>query len=140
MNTPASPELAFSIPDLQSWRTQWRWLIDPQAESWLLPLTGFWIIGLPYFALLGALTGLLALVPLIGTLLAAVPALLVAFAAPNQTGFGLPIRGGWPLALAAAAVLVLVQQLDQRLLSPRMHIEAVRLHPVTVVLSPTARC
>ena len=95
----------------------------------------FWIVGLPYFALLGALTSLLALVPLIGILLAAVPALLVAFAAPDQTGFGLPIRGGWPLALAAAAVLILVQQLDQRLLSPRLHTEAVRLHPVTVLLS-----
>ena len=96
---------------------------------------GYWAIGLPYFALLGALTGLLALVPMIGTFLAAVPVLLVAIAAPNQTGFGLPIRGGWPLAVAAVVVLVLVQQLDQRILSPRLHIEAVRLHPVTVLLS-----
>jgi predicted PurR-regulated permease PerM len=28
-----------------------------------------------------------------------------------------------------------VQQLDQRVLSPRLHIEATRLHPVTVLLS-----
>jgi predicted PurR-regulated permease PerM len=96
---------------------------------------GFWAIGLPYWAMLGALTGLLALVPLIGTLLAAVPVLLVALAAPNTTPYGLPIRGGWPLAVAACVVLVLVQQLDQRILSPRLHIEAVRLHPVTVLLS-----
>jgi len=96
---------------------------------------GFWIIGLPYFALLGALTGFLALVPLIGTLLAAVPALLVALAAPDNTGFGLPIRGGWPLAIAAVVVLILVQQFDQRVLSPRLHTEAVRLHSVTVLLS-----
>jgi predicted PurR-regulated permease PerM len=96
---------------------------------------GFWIIGLPYFALLGALTGFLALVPLIGTLLAAVPALLVAFAAPDVTPYGLPIRGGWPLAVAAVVVLILVQQLDQRVLSRRLHTEAVRLHPVTVLLS-----
>jgi predicted PurR-regulated permease PerM len=96
---------------------------------------GFWIIGLPYFALLGALTGFLALVPLIGTLLAAVPALLVALAAPDVTPYGLPIRGGWPLAIAALVVLILVQQLDQRVLSPRLHTEAARLHPVTVLLS-----
>jgi predicted PurR-regulated permease PerM len=101
----------------------------------LVSAFGFWVIGLPYFAMLGALTGFLALVPLIGTLLAAVPALLVAFAAPNVTPYGLPIRGGWPLAIATAVVLVLVQQLDQRVLSPRFHIEATRLHPVTVVLS-----
>jgi predicted PurR-regulated permease PerM len=96
---------------------------------------GFWIIGLPYFALMGALTGFLALVPLIGTLLAAVPALLVALAAPDVTPYGLPIRGGWPLAIAAVVVLILVQQLDQRVLSRRLHTEAVRLHPVTVLLS-----
>jgi predicted PurR-regulated permease PerM len=101
----------------------------------LVSALGFWIIGLPYFAMLGALTGFLALVPLIGTLLAAVPALLVALAAPNVTPYGLPIRGGWPLAIATAVVLVLVQQLDQRVLSPRLHIEATRLHPVTVLLS-----
>lgn len=96
---------------------------------------GFWAIGLPYWAMLGALTGLLALVPLVGTLLAAVPVLLVALAAPNTTPYGLPIRGGWPLAIAACVVLVLVQQLDQRILSPWLHIQAARLHPVTVLLS-----
>jgi predicted PurR-regulated permease PerM len=96
---------------------------------------GFWIVGLPYFALLGALTGFLALVPLIGILLAAVPALLVALAAPDVTPYGLPIRGGWPLAVATVIVLILVQQLDQRVLSRRLHTEEVRLHPVTVLLS-----
>jgi hypothetical protein len=48
MNSPTKPELVFTMPDLQSWRTQWRWLIDPQAESWLLPLSGLWIIGLDW--------------------------------------------------------------------------------------------
>ena len=33
----------------------------------------FWVIGLPYYALLGAITGLFALVPLIGTVIAGGP-------------------------------------------------------------------
>ncbi|HEY1331872.1 MAG TPA: AI-2E family transporter [Actinomycetota bacterium] len=96
---------------------------------------GFWIVGFPYFALFGVLVGILALVPLIGVLLAAVPTLFVAFATSSSTGGVLHIRGGWPLALACAIVLTLVELLDTRLLTPRLHRPTVRLHPVTVLIS-----
>lgn len=96
---------------------------------------GFWVVGFPYFALFGVLVGVLALVPLIGTLVAAVPTLFVAFAISGPTGGLLNLRGGWPLALGCAIVLVLVQQLDTHLLTPRLHTAVVRLHPVTVLLS-----
>jgi predicted PurR-regulated permease PerM len=101
----------------------------------LFSLGGFWAIGLPYFALLGALTGLFALVPLIGTLIAAVPALFVALTASRGSGQALHVAGGWRLALASAVVLVLVQQLESRVLEPRLLSQAVRLHPVSVLLS-----
>jgi predicted PurR-regulated permease PerM len=96
---------------------------------------GFYIIGLPYFALLGGLTGLFALVPLIGTVIAAIPTLFVALTASGPTDGLLHITGGWRLALAGTIVLILVQQLDTRLLTPRLHGEESRLHPVTVLLS-----
>lgn len=96
---------------------------------------GFWVIGMPDFAVFGALAGMLALVPLIGTAVAAVPTLIVAAAAGGRTGGLLHARGGWPLVLLAAAVLILVQQLDTRLLTPRLHAPSVRLHPITVLLS-----
>jgi predicted PurR-regulated permease PerM len=101
----------------------------------LVSMLGFYLVGMPYFALLGAVTGLVALVPLIGTLIAAVPTLFVAFTATGRGGRALLISGGWKLALAAAIVLILAQQLDTRLLSPRLKSRAVRLHPVTVLLS-----
>lgn len=95
----------------------------------------YFVIGLPYFALLGALTMLLALVPLIGVLIAAIPALFVAFTTSGRTGGLLHISGGWKLVLATSIVLLVAQQLDMRVLSPRLHSRSVRLHPVTVLLS-----
>src|SRR5436190_22412094 len=96
---------------------------------------GFWFIGLPFFALMGALTGLLALVPLIGTIIAAIPVLFVAATADDAARGVLHLDGGWPLTIGAIVVLVLVQQMDTRLLSRRLVKKEVRLHPVTVVLS-----
>jgi predicted PurR-regulated permease PerM len=101
----------------------------------LVSMLLFWLIGLPYFALLGAITGLFGLVPLIGTVIAAIPALFVALTSPHRTRGLLHFPGGWKLALATALTLMLVQQLDTRLLSPRVLSRASRLNPVTVLLS-----
>ncbi|HYT29970.1 MAG TPA: AI-2E family transporter, partial [Actinomycetota bacterium] len=101
----------------------------------LFAMFGFWLVGLPYFALIGFVTALLALVPLIGTLLAAVPTLFVALTTTDRTGGLLHVSGGWKLALACAVVLVAAQQLDTRLLSQRLVNPTVRLHPITVLLS-----
>jgi predicted PurR-regulated permease PerM len=101
----------------------------------LASMIAFNVVGLPYFALLGALTGLFALVPLIGTVIAAVPVLFVAATSNSDTGGLLHVPGGWRLVLACGLVLVLLQQLDVRVLSPRLLSRSVRLHPVTVVLS-----
>jgi len=101
----------------------------------LSSMLGFYLVGLPFFALLGALTGLFALVPLIGTLIAAIPVLFVAATSNADTGGLLHVPGGWRLAMACAAVMILIQQLDIRVLSPRLVGKTVRLHPVTVLLS-----
>ncbi len=98
-------------------------------------LLGFWIVGLPFFALMGAITGLFALVPLVGTVVAAVPVLFVAATADESRRGLLHLRGGWTLSIACVVVLVLVQQLDTRLLSRRFLKRGSRLHPVTVLLS-----
>ena len=101
----------------------------------LASMLGFWFVGLPFFALMGALTGLFALVPLIGTVIVAIPVLFVAATAGDPGSGVLHLHGGWPLSIASVLVLVLVQQLDTRLLSQRLVKRDVRLHPVTVLLS-----
>ena len=95
----------------------------------------FWAIGLPYFVVIGLVTALFALVPLIGTVIAAIPVLFVALTTTGHTGGLLHVRGGWPLALVSVIVLVLAQQHDTRLLGPRQLDPSLRLHPITVLLS-----
>jgi predicted PurR-regulated permease PerM len=97
--------------------------------------TWFYVVGLPYWAMLGGLTALLALVPLLGIVIAAVPVEFVAAATSGHTGGLFHVPGGWRLAAVCAVVLAVAQQLDLRVLSPRLHSRSVRLHPVTVLLS-----
>jgi predicted PurR-regulated permease PerM len=97
---------------------------------------GLYLVGLPYWAVVGLIAGLFNLVPLIGPFIGAVPALFIAFTTPEPAGGQLiPIHPGWPLALAAAVVLTVVQQIDHHLVSPRMVSRNVKLHPLTVILS-----
>jgi predicted PurR-regulated permease PerM len=97
---------------------------------------GLYLIGLPYWAVVGLIAGLFNLVPLIGPFIGAVPALFIAFTTPSPAhGQLIPLNQGWPLALGAAVVLTIVQQIDNHLVSPRTVARNVRLHPLTVILS-----
>jgi predicted PurR-regulated permease PerM len=88
---------------------------------------GLRIIGLPYWLVIGLIAGFFNLVPLIGPFIGAIPAVLVAGT------FKPPIYMLW-----AALVLLVVQQIDNHLISPNVMRWTVRLHPVTVMLSLTA--
>jgi predicted PurR-regulated permease PerM len=97
---------------------------------------GLYLIGLPYWALVGLIAGLFNLVPWIGPFIGAVPALFIAFTTPVAAdGQVIPLRPGWPMALGAAVVLTIVQQIDNRIITPRTVARNVRLHPLTVILS-----
>jgi hypothetical protein len=48
MNTQTHPRLFPTVPTADTWRSHWRWLVDPAEQRWLLPLTGLWIIGLDW--------------------------------------------------------------------------------------------
>lgn len=94
-----------------------------------------WIVGLPYFALIGLICGIFNLVPLIGPYIAAVPAVFIAFTTPTSGGGLMDIEPGWPLAVASAVALIIVQQIDNHIISPNVVARTVKLHPVTVMLS-----
>jgi len=85
------------------------------------------VIGFREFAdfavLLALVAGVLELVPIIGPIIAAVPAVLI----------GASISPG--AALAAVALYTLVQQLENHLLVPKVMGDAVDLHPAVVILS-----
>jgi predicted PurR-regulated permease PerM len=73
--------------------------------------------------LLSVIAGVFELLPIIGPILAAIPAVLLALTAGPQA------------ALAALVLYALVQQLENNLLVPKIQGDAVELHPSAVMFS-----
>jgi predicted PurR-regulated permease PerM len=96
-------------------------------------MLGLFIVGLPYWAVVGAVAGLFNLIPLIGPFIGAVPAVFIAFTTTDSTGL-LQLEPGWPLAIGASVALLIVQQIDNHIVSPNVMARTVKLHPVTVML------
>jgi predicted PurR-regulated permease PerM len=94
---------------------------------------GLFIVGLPFWAIVGLVTGLFNLVPLIGPFIGAAVAIFIAFTT-NDSGGLLGLEPGLPLAVGSAIALLIVQQIDNHIISPNMIGRTVRLHPVTVML------
>jgi predicted PurR-regulated permease PerM len=89
----------------------------------LLTLTGLSVIGVRYALLLAIIAAIGEAVPMIGPIVSAVPALLIAaLQSPGQ--------------LAATLVLyVVIQQLENNLIVPRVMSRAVELHPLAVMVA-----
>jgi predicted PurR-regulated permease PerM len=94
---------------------------------------GLWFVGLPFWALVGLISGLFNLIPLIGPIIGTLLAVLVATTTDTSGGV-LALDPGLPLALGSAIALLVVQQIDNHILSPNIVGRTVRLHPVTVML------
>jgi predicted PurR-regulated permease PerM len=92
-----------------------------------------WIVGLPFWAVVGLVTGVFNLIPLIGPFIGGIVAVTIAFTT-EQSGGLLSLEPGWPLAIGSAVALLIVQQIDNHVLSPNIVARTVRLHPVTVML------
>lgn len=84
---------------------------------------GLWLIGVPSALALGLLAGLLDFVPIVGPIVAAVPALLLGLAAGPETAL-------WTLGL-----YVLVQQIEGNILQPVVQQHAVDLPAVILLFS-----
>lgn len=85
---------------------------------------GFWLIGLPFWLVIGAIAGFFNLVPLIGPFIGGGLGFLVG-----------TLSGGVSLGLKAALVELVVQQLDNHIISPNVMRRTVQLHPATVMLA-----
>ena len=85
---------------------------------------GFYIIDLPFWLVIGAIAGFFNLVPLVGPYIGGGLGFLVG-----------TFSGGIGLGLKAALVELIVQQLDNHVISPNVMKRTVNLHPVTVMLS-----
>jgi predicted PurR-regulated permease PerM len=87
--------------------------------TWL----GATVIGLPYAAALALIAGVGELVPTLGPIIAAIPLIAVGLLSS-------PLQG-----LLALVLAVMVQQLENNFIVPRVMSHAVELHPVVVMLA-----
>jgi predicted PurR-regulated permease PerM len=85
---------------------------------------GFAIIDLPFWLVIGAIAGFTNLIPLVGPFIGGGLGFLVG-----------SITGGLGLGLQAALVALIVQQIDNHVISPNVMKRTVQLHPVAVMLS-----
>jgi predicted PurR-regulated permease PerM len=85
---------------------------------------GLTAVKIPSAVVVGIVAGVFNLVPLIGPFIGAVPAVILGLLS------GHPIR-----ALYAMIVLLVVQQVDNHIISPNVMGRTVKLHPITVMLA-----
>ena len=91
---------------------------------------GLAVLGVQNALALGLLAGLLEFIPTLGPIVSAGVAITVAFFQPaNYLGLS-----GWEYALAILAFMMLVQQLENNLLVPRIVGEALDLHALVVII------
>jgi len=86
---------------------------------------GFFIVGLPYAFLLGALATVLTMIPFLGAITTCVLALVIAFVQ----------FGDWLHPLLVLAVFAVVQTLEGLVISPKIMGDRVGLHPLTIIIS-----
>ena len=88
--------------------------------------TSLWLIGVPYAILLGAWVSVTAVIPYLGAFLGAIPAIVLAlFISPTT-------------AILTALVYLAIQQLEGNFLTPRIQGQALKVHPIVVLLAVVA--
>jgi len=88
----------------------------------LVVYLGLLIIKMPYALTLGILAGALEIIPVIGPIIAAIPAILIAFTIAPTT------------ALIVTVFYIFVQELENKLLVPKVMQYAVGLNPITIII------
>lgn len=88
-----------------------------------MSLVGYWVAGVPYALLLAVVAGVLELVPFVGPFIAIGVAMALSFSVAPQ------------MAVAALIVGIIVQQVENNILAPRITEEAVGISPVVTLLA-----
>jgi predicted PurR-regulated permease PerM len=101
-------------------------LLVSLAVQGILSGLALWALGVPYAFLLGLWVSVTAVIPYLGAFIGAIPAVLLGFIESPTTG------------IAVIVLYVLIQQLESNVLTPRIQGQAVRVHPILVLLTVVA--
>lgn len=89
----------------------------------LMAAGGTWLIGVPYPLVLGLAAGFFELVPMLGPILGALPAIILA------------ALHSWQLAGVTVCLYIVIQQLEAHVIAPRIIGHAVGIHPIVAILA-----
>ncbi len=89
----------------------------------ILTTLGLWLIGIPLAGMLGLITGLFEFAPFIGPILAAIPALLIAFTQSPMD------------ALYVLILFIAIQQIEGYVITPYVQQRAVSLPPALTIFA-----
>jgi predicted PurR-regulated permease PerM len=84
---------------------------------------GLWLMGVPYFYVLALVAGIGELIPMVGPLLSAIPAVIVGFTVSPSMGFGVVV------------FFVIQQQIENHLLVPKVMERQVGVSAVVVIVA-----
>jgi len=84
---------------------------------------GSWLLGVHYPVLIGILAFLFELIPMVGPILASLPAVIISLTQP------------WPLVVYVILFFLAMQLIENNFLAPRITGGAVGLHPVAALLA-----
>jgi predicted PurR-regulated permease PerM len=89
----------------------------------VLSAIGFWLFGLKYWPILSVIAGVMSIIPIFGSILSSIPAVLIGLSQSVGTAFGVLI---WILG---------IHQLEANFLNPKIIGDSAKIHPVLVVFS-----
>lgn len=119
------------LPELSRvWRAYLRGQIILGIVIFLMVWIGLTLLGVQNSLALGLLAGLLEFVPTVGPVFSAVVAIVVALFQPSNYLGVEP----WQFALLVLGLMVVIQQLENNLLVPRIVGGALDLHPILVIV------
>ncbi len=105
------------------------WLLGQlvsMAMVWTLFGVGLWLIGMPSPVGLGVIAGLTEFVPIVGPIIGAIPAVLLAF------------TQGWTMVLWVLGVFLAIQQLESNMIMPIVQRYATSLPPALTLFAVLA--
>jgi predicted PurR-regulated permease PerM len=91
------------------------------------------VLQIPYALILGILAGFLELIPIVGPITAATPAVIIALARPSPFGWPQPVH-----ALVVAGVYFVLRHLEDYLVIPNVVGRVVEIHPLVAIFAVIA--
>jgi predicted PurR-regulated permease PerM len=113
----------------QTARTLQYWLLGQlflMISVGILVTIGLWVVDVPLALVLGIITAMFEFVPVVGTIISAVPGILIG------------LSGGWMKGFDAFLVYFIVQEIEANVFTPLVQRTTVSLPPALVVLAVVA--